>query len=166
MNGACALEVAREPVVHLLGDEEVLVVVECLQQLRRDVGVALRHELHPLGERHEHLDGIHHVRLLVEFLDHSRHLGELVAESCHLLRVLALVHLAHECVDREEELVHDLRSCHGLGGTLLLPSPPWLPSWTRSHGSPLSVRLSLPVPCLPYTMYGRGPSYVLVLLLS
>lgn len=54
---------------HLFGDVQVLVLVDGLDELGRDLGVDGGAELYPLGECHEHLDGIHHVRFLVELLD-------------------------------------------------------------------------------------------------
>ena len=57
---------------HAFDDILVLVLVDCLDKVGCEFGVGLRPVLQPFGKGHEHLDGIHHVGLLVELLDDRR----------------------------------------------------------------------------------------------
>ena len=73
------LEFATKAIIHLVENEEILVIVECLKKFGCDVWVGLCAELHPLAEGHEHLDVIHYVGFLVEFLNDGREFGQSVA---------------------------------------------------------------------------------------
>lgn len=116
------LEFTTKAIVHLVGNEKILVIVECLEKFGCDVRVGLCAELHPLAEGHEHLDGIHYVGFLVEFLNNGREFGQSVAQSGYLVRVAGFVYLTDEGIDGKEELVDQLRSRHILGSPLLFPS--------------------------------------------
>ena len=106
---------------HLFGDVEVLILVDDLHELGRDVGVSLRAVFEPFGEGHKNLDGVDDVGLLVELLDDGRELGELVAEAGEECRVAGAVDLSDKGVDGEQELIDELCARDAFGGAYFLP---------------------------------------------
>ena len=71
-----------------------MVLVNGFQQLRRNAVVKLCLKLQPLAECHKHLYNIDNAGVLVEFLNGSGELGELIAETRCRVWVVAVVNAA------------------------------------------------------------------------
>ena len=60
---------------HLFHEELVLVLVDGLDEFRRNLRIIASLVLNPFVECHEHLDSINNIRLFVEFLNSCREFG-------------------------------------------------------------------------------------------